>query len=111
MLAAQDKAEEGLALLAGDVQPAFLSGREELKGDLLVQAGPYAATHAAAYEKARAALPRQCGGSVTLQIKLDDLAEAETSDVKRWTYAALLSLTVLVAGCSSRAKRNCRRPS
>jgi predicted negative regulator of RcsB-dependent stress response len=72
VLAAQDKVEEGLALLAGEVQPAFLSSREEIKGDLLVQVGRTGDARAA-YEKARAALSDNAAAG-ELQIKLDDLA-------------------------------------
>ena len=72
VLAAQDKAEEGLALLEGEAQPAFLSGREEIKGDLLVQLGRTGDARAA-YEKARAALSDNAAAG-ELQIKLDDLA-------------------------------------
>ncbi|MNN09285.1 hypothetical protein D3C81_1221630 [compost metagenome] len=76
VLAAQDKAEEALALLAGDAAPAFVAGREELRGDLLVKLGRSSEARSA-YEKARAALPQEAGLG-TLQIKLDDLTEGET---------------------------------
>lgn len=75
VLAAQDKGEEALALLAGDAAPAFVAGREELRGDLLVKLGR-AGEARTAYEKARAALPQEAGLG-TLQIKLDDLADGE----------------------------------
>jgi len=75
VLAAQGKAEEGLALLAGEVDPVFLAGREEVKGDLLVQLGrPDEAR--AAYEKAKAAQAEDAGQG-TLQMKLDDLAKGD----------------------------------
>ena len=56
-------------------EPAFQAGREELKGDLLVQMGK-ADEARAAYEKAKAALAEDAavGG---LQMKLDDLAKGE----------------------------------
>ncbi|AJO80413.1 tetratricopeptide repeat protein [Pseudomonas sp. MRSN 12121] len=75
VLAAQNKADEGLKLLEGDTDKAFLATREELKGDLLVQLGRTDEAHAA-YEKAKAALSDEAavGG---LQIKLDDLAKGD----------------------------------
>ena len=75
VLAAQDKTEEALALLAGDAAPAFVAGREELRGDLLAKLGRKAEARSA-YEKARAAMPQEAGLG-TLQIKLDDLADGE----------------------------------
>jgi predicted negative regulator of RcsB-dependent stress response len=75
VLAAQDKAEEALGLLAGEAAPAFVAGREELRGDLLVRLGRGAEARSA-YEKARAALPQEAGLG-TLQIKLDDLADGD----------------------------------
>lgn len=73
VLAAQDKTEEALALLAGEAAAAFVAGREELRGDLLARLGRNGEARSA-YEKARAALPPEAGLG-TLQIKLDDLAE------------------------------------
>ncbi|WP_177522997.1 tetratricopeptide repeat protein [Pseudomonas sp. v388] len=75
VLAAQNKAEEALKLLAGDADKAFLAGREELKGDLLVQLGRTDEAHAA-YQKAKSALSEEAavGG---LQMKLDDLAKGD----------------------------------
>lgn len=75
VLAAQDKSEEALALLAGEAAPAFVAGREELRGDLLARLGRSAEARSA-YEKARAALPQEAGLG-TLQIKLDDLADGD----------------------------------
>jgi predicted negative regulator of RcsB-dependent stress response len=75
VLAEQDKADEALALLAGEAVPAYLASREELKGDLLVKLarGDEAL---AAYLKAKAALNADAavGG---LQIKIDDLAKGD----------------------------------
>jgi predicted negative regulator of RcsB-dependent stress response len=75
VLAAQNKAEEGLKLLDGDAQKAFVASREELKGDLLVKVGR-ADDARSAYEKAKAALSDEAavGG---LQMKLDDLAKGD----------------------------------
>ncbi|HKS13704.1 MAG TPA: tetratricopeptide repeat protein [Pseudomonas sp.] len=75
VLAAQDKADEALKLLDGDTEKAFLSSREELKGDLLVQLGRTDDAQGA-YEKAKAALSDDAavGG---LQLKLDDLAKGD----------------------------------
>lgn len=73
--AAQGKVEEGLKLLEGKVEPAFLPGREEVKGDLLVQLGNLDAARAA-YESAKAALPEEAAVG-TLQMKLDDLAKGD----------------------------------
>ena len=75
VLAAQGKADDALKLLEGDSDEAFLAGREELKGDLLVQQGRTDDARVA-YEKAKAALSDEAavGG---LQIKLDDLAKGD----------------------------------
>ncbi len=73
ILAAQGKAEEGLALLDGNVSAAFQAGREEVKGDLLVQLGR-ADDARTAYNKAKAAL-RDNAAAGELQLKLDDLAD------------------------------------
>ncbi|WNW14352.1 tetratricopeptide repeat protein [Pseudomonas sp. DTU_2021_1001937_2_SI_NGA_ILE_001] len=75
VLAAQNKAEDALKLLAGDADKAFLASREELKGDLLVQLGRTDEAHAA-YQKAKSALsPDAAVGG--LQMKLDDLAKGD----------------------------------
>jgi predicted negative regulator of RcsB-dependent stress response len=75
VLAAQNKAEEGLKLLDGDARKAFVASREELKGDLLVKVGRNDDARSA-YEKAKAALSDEAavGG---LQMKLDDLAKGD----------------------------------
>ena len=75
VLAAQDKAEEGLALLLGDTNPAFAASREELKGDLLLLLGrPDEAF--AAYQQAKESLAEDASQG-TLQLKLDDLAKGD----------------------------------
>jgi predicted negative regulator of RcsB-dependent stress response len=75
ILAAQNKAEEGLALLKGDAAEAFAASREELRGDLLVKLERPDEAHAA-YSKAKELLSQDAaiGG---LQLKLDDLARGE----------------------------------
>lgn len=75
VLAAQDKTEEALKLLAGDADQAFMAAREELKGDLLVKL-ERSDEALQAYEKAKAALTVEAavGG---LQIKIDDLAKGD----------------------------------
>ena len=75
VLAAQNKAEEGLKLLDGKVEKAWQASREELKGDLLVQLGRSDEAHAA-YLKAKESLADDAavGG---LQMKLDDLAKGD----------------------------------
>lgn len=73
VLAAQGKAEEGLKLLDGTADKAFVANREELKGDLLVQLKRTDDARAA-YEKAKAALPEDAAAGA-LQVKLDDLAK------------------------------------
>ncbi|WP_413044107.1 YfgM family protein [Pseudomonas sp. YJ42] len=75
VLAAQDKAEEGLALLKGEAVEAFGASREELRGDLLVKLGRPDEAHGA-YSKAKELLSQDAaiGG---LQLKLDDLARGE----------------------------------
>lgn len=75
VLGAQDKAEEGLALLEGEADAAYLAGREEVRGDLLLQLGRKQEAFAA-YSKAKEALPLN-GAAGTLQIKLDDLANGD----------------------------------
>ena len=75
VLAAGDKIEDALQLLAGDAVPAFVANREELRGDLLVRLGRKAEARTA-YLKARAAMPADAGLGV-LQTKLDDLADKE----------------------------------
>ncbi|MGH8416020.1 MAG: YfgM family protein [Pseudomonas sp.] len=75
VLAAQNKAEDALKLLDGQVDKSFEAAREELRGDLLVQLGRTDDAYAA-YKKAKAALSEQSavGG---LQMKLDDLAKGD----------------------------------
>ena len=75
ILAAQDKAQEGLALLEGEAVDAFAASREELRGDLLVQLERPEEAYAA-YSKAKELLSQDAaiGG---LQLKLDDLARGE----------------------------------
>jgi len=75
VLAAQNKAEDALKLLDGQVDKSFEASREELRGDLLVQLGRTDDAYAA-YKKAKAALSEQSavGG---LQMKLDDLAKGD----------------------------------
>ena len=75
VLAAQEKTEEALKLLEGEVDQAYLASREELKGDLLVRLSRSDDAHAA-YLKAKAALAEDAavGG---LQMKLDDLAKGD----------------------------------
>ncbi|MGE6531287.1 YfgM family protein [Pseudomonas sp. NPDC077382] len=75
VLAAQGKAEDGLALLDGEAVDAFAASREELRGDLLVQLQRPEEAHAA-YSKAKELLSQDAaiGG---LQLKLDDLARGE----------------------------------
>lgn len=75
VLSAQGKGEEGLALLDAEVDAAYLAGREELRGDLLLQLGRKQEAFAA-YSKAKDALPVN-GAAGTLQLKLDDLANGD----------------------------------
>ena len=75
VLSAQGKGEEGLALLDGKVDAAYLAGREEVRGDLLLQLGRKQEAFAA-YTKAKEALPVN-GAAGSLQIKLDDLANGD----------------------------------
>lgn len=75
VLAAQGKVEDGLKLLDGEAEKAWLAAREELRGDLLVQLGRGDEAHKA-YQKAKEALHEDAavGG---LQMKLDDLAKGD----------------------------------
>jgi len=73
--AALGKVEEALKLLEGNAAPAFQAGREELKGDLLVQLDrPEEAR--AAYQKAKLALSDEAAAG-GLQMKLEDLAQKD----------------------------------
>ena len=58
-----------------DADKAYVSTREELKGDLLVQLKRTDEARAA-YEKAKQSLPEDGAGDA-LQIKLDDLSKGE----------------------------------
>lgn len=75
VMAAQDKTDDALKLLAGDAEQAFVAAREELRGDLLVKL-QRSDEALQAYEKAKAALTAEAavGG---LQIKIDDLAKGD----------------------------------
>ena len=75
VLAAQDKAEEGLTLLDGEASASYQASREELRGDLLKQLQRPAEAREA-YQKARAVLADDAAQG-TLQLKLDDLAEGD----------------------------------
>lgn len=75
VLAVQGKVDEALALLSGEADLAYLSSREELKGDLLAKLDR-SDEALAAYQKAKAALsPDAAVGG--LQIKIDDLAKGD----------------------------------
>ena len=73
VLAQLDRAEEALALFAAPVEGELLSGREEVRGDLLLGLGRSADARQA-YQSALQATadPRS---RPQLQLKLDDLAE------------------------------------
>lgn len=73
VMAAQERAEEGLKLFVEPVSGPLLAGREEVRGDLLLGLGRVDEARAA-YQSAIDALedPRQ---RPQLQLKLDDLAE------------------------------------
>jgi len=73
VLAAQERAEEGLEALTGDVSGALLASREEVRGDLLLELGREADARVA-YQAALAALADP-QARPQLQLKLDDLAE------------------------------------
>lgn len=75
VLSAQGKAEEGLKLLDGSADKAYVATREELRGDLLVQLKRDDEARSA-YEKAKAALPEDAAVGA-LQMKLDDLAKGD----------------------------------
>ncbi|MFV3303986.1 YfgM family protein [Pseudomonas sp. NY15181] len=75
VMGAQGKAEEGLKLLDGSADKAYVATREELRGDLLVQL-KRADEARSAYEKAKAALPEDAAVGA-LQMKLDDLAKGD----------------------------------
>lgn len=73
VLADQERAEEGLELFSGQVEGALLAGREEVRGDLLLNLGRVDEARQA-YLAAMEAIedPRD---RPQLQLKLDDLAE------------------------------------
>ncbi|GGD05480.1 YfgM family protein [Halopseudomonas salina] len=73
VLAAQDRAEEALEVLIGDVTGALLASREEIRGDLLLDLGRENDARTA-YQAALAAL-EDPQARPQLQLKLDDLAE------------------------------------
>jgi|TARA_R110001599_G_scaffold177980_6_gene370391 predicted negative regulator of RcsB-dependent stress response len=73
VLAAQDRAEEALELLTGEVSGALLASREEVRGDLLLELGREADARTA-YQAALAAL-EDPQARPQLQLKLNDLAE------------------------------------
>lgn len=73
VLAAQDRAEEALEVLTGDVTGALLASREEIRGDLLLDLGRENDARTA-YQAALAAL-EDPQARPQLQLKLDDLAE------------------------------------
>lgn len=76
VLAAQDKAEEGLALLnEGKVVNQFAASREEVKGDLLVSLGRIDEARDA-YSKAKAAMGDEAAQG-TVEMKLNDLAKGD----------------------------------
>lgn len=73
VLAQLDRAEEALELFSGTVSGALLAGREEVRGDLLLNLG----READAREAYQAALQATTDSRARpqLQLKLDDLAE------------------------------------
>lgn len=73
VLAAQERTEEGLEVLTGEVSGALLASREEIRGDLLLDLGREAEARSA-YQAALAAL-EDPQSRPQLQLKLDDLAE------------------------------------
>jgi len=73
VLAAQERTEEGLELLAGEVSGELMASREEIRGDLLVELGREAEARSA-YQAALSAL-EDPQARPQLRLKLDDLAE------------------------------------
>ncbi|WP_373186494.1 YfgM family protein [Halopseudomonas sp.] len=73
VLAAQDRAEEGLDVLTGEVSGALLASREEIRGDLLLALDRESEARSA-YQAALTAL-EDPQARPQLQLKLDDLAE------------------------------------
>ena len=76
VLAASGKAEEALALLEGKGLAAYRSGRDELRGDVLLQLGR-ADEAREAYRQAQEALDDSSAAG-SLMMKLDDLSAKET---------------------------------
>lgn len=76
VLAAADKAEEGLTLLTGKGLAAYQASRDELRGDLLVQLGRLDEARQA-YEQARDGLDEGSAAG-SLMMKLDDLSTKDT---------------------------------
>ncbi len=76
VLAADGQADAGLALLNGKGLAAYQSGRDELRGDLLVQLGRLDEARQA-YEQARDNLDEGSAAG-SLMMKLDDLSTKET---------------------------------
>ena len=75
--AARGDSKAALALLEGDVPPAFAALYAETRGDILLQQGDKEGARTA-YQQARAQLlPEQASGSRMLELKLEGLGEAE----------------------------------
>lgn len=75
VLAASGKADEALALLEGNGLAAYRSGRDELRGDILLQLGR-ADEAREAYRQAQEALDDSSAAG-SLMMKLDDLSAKE----------------------------------
>jgi predicted negative regulator of RcsB-dependent stress response len=75
VLSAKGQIEEALKLLDGNAPKAFVAGREELRGDLLVRLNRSDDAYTA-YQKARESLADEAAVG-SLQMKLDDLAKGD----------------------------------
>lgn len=79
--AARGEPDEALALLEGDIPPAFAALYAETRGDILLQKGDEAAAHSAYQQALAQLLPEQQANSARLlRMKAESLAAAEDSE-------------------------------
>ncbi|WP_250459909.1 YfgM family protein [Microbulbifer litoralis] len=78
--AARGEPQEALALLEGEVPPAFASLYAETRGDILLQQGDEAAAHSAYQQALAQLLPEQANSARLLRMKADSLAAAEDTE-------------------------------
>ncbi|MCW8125330.1 YfgM family protein [Microbulbifer halophilus] len=75
--AARGEPDEALALLEGEVPPAFAALYAETRGDILLQKGDEAGAHSAYQQALAQLLPDQANSARLLRMKSESLAPAE----------------------------------